>query len=170
MIYLGIDTGLGGAIAYYDAAAGDLLGIDDMPVDRVAVGKVERGRISATRLLAMLKPLAGAKAFVERPEARPLRGVNKKDGTTLLRRPGSAGMLAFGESYGVVYCALIACGIAVVEVRPGKWKRGAGVPAGKDEARRIASQRFPRWSGNFMRKKDNGRAEAALLGAWGSKQ
>jgi hypothetical protein len=119
-------------------------------------------------LVAMLKPMAGAKAYLEEPEARPMRGVNKKDGTTTLRQPGAAGMLAFGKSYGIVYCALIACGIAVVEIRPGAWKRGAGVPAGKDAARHIAAQRFPRWAGNFMRVRDDGRAEASLLSEYGA--
>lgn len=48
-------------------------------------------------------------------------------------------------------------------VRPQVWKKYFNLPACKDRAREKAAQRFGQWAGLFNRKKDDGRAEAALL-------
>lgn len=173
-LIVGIDTGLQGAIAFLDAATRNLLGIEDMPVDRVTVGastkaKTVRGRVSAVAVVALLKGMEGH-AFLERPEARPLRGRDRATGAITLRQPGAAGMLAFGESYGVVYCACIAAGLRVTEVRPGSWKREMSISGDKDEARRRACELFPTWASYFARVKDDGRAEAALLALWGAER
>jgi crossover junction endodeoxyribonuclease RuvC len=79
------------------------------------------------------------------------------------------GAFMFGEGYGIVHCAVIANGMVLTEVRPGIWKKAMGVGGDKDEARRRASELFPLFKSYFVRKMDDGRAEAALLALWGAR-
>ena len=162
-LVLGIDVGISGAVAYLSWPEGELLDIEDMPTDRVTVSNKTRNRVSDVRFLALL-PQGGAHAFIERPEGRPMRGKDKRTGQTVLRTPGAAGMLAFGESFGIVRCACTAKGLAVTEMRPGAWKSAMVVSGDKDEARRRAAELAPRMAAKFARKGDDGRAEAYLLG------
>jgi crossover junction endodeoxyribonuclease RuvC len=171
MIIVGIDIGLEGAISFYDAEERSLLAVKDMPVDRVALANgATRGRLNDRLVLNVLSRAKGAHAFLERPEARPMRGRDKATGAITLRQPGAAGMLAFGEGYGIVHCACTANGMALTEVRPGIWKRSLGVSGDKDDARRRAMELFPQWADFFRRKKDDGRAESALLALYGARQ
>lgn len=165
LLVVGIDVGLEGAIAFLNDDG--LLGIEDMPVDRVTVGEKVRGRISDVRLLHVLSSGVGAQAFIERPEGRPMRSRDKMTGQTVLRQPGAAGMLSLGESFGITRCACVAQRMSVTEIRPGEWKRGMGVPGDKDEARRRAAEMFPNFARMFALKKWDGRAEAALMALWG---
>ena len=172
-LFIGCDPGASGAIAFYDADVDDLLALHDMPIDKVEIGGKERSRVADRALLTMLwfnGQSRGAKVFLEIPEARPLRGRNKQDGSIILRTPGAAGMLSLGMNYGALRMACIANMLSVQEVRPGAWKRSMGMTSSKDESRRIAADRFPQWARNFERKKDDGRAEAAMIAVWGSRQ
>jgi len=169
-LVVGFDIGLQGAIGFYDSDLRILLKVVDMPVDRFTVGGKVRGRVSDVRLLLELAGTRGGHAFLERPEARPMRGRDKNTGGTVLRTPGAACMLAFGEGYGMVHCACVASGLALTEVRPGVWKRDMGVSGDKDEARRRAMEMFPTFASEFVRVKDDGRGEACLIAVWGSRQ
>jgi crossover junction endodeoxyribonuclease RuvC len=170
MLYIGIDPGLTGAIAFYDSGLHDLVALHKMPVDRVEVNEKNRGRINEHYLLDYFRGLAGALAVIERPEIRPLKTRNKQDGTLTARKPGAAGMFAFGEGYGIVRMGLIACGIRLVEIRPNAWKARMRVRGGKDESRRIAAETFPAWAQNFKNKNSDGPAEAALMAVWGHRE
>ena len=165
-VVLGIDPGATGAISIL--VEGVLVAVEDMPTDQVQVGAHLRSRVSAHRLWAILSSAKGAHVFVERPEARPLRGRDKATGQTVLRQPGAAGMLAFGEGYGMLVMGCVAAGMVLTELRPGAWKRAAGVAASKDDARRRAADTFPRQAHLFARKRDDGRAESALLAVYGA--
>jgi hypothetical protein len=167
-VYIGVDAGLTGALSGYDPASRDLLFCHDMPTDKVAVNGKERNRLSAIRLLHLLGPWRGSKAIIEHPEIRPMKTRNKQDGSFRERTPGAQGMFSFGEAYGITLAVLVTSGLFVVEVRPYIWMKGMGVGAGKDEKRRIAAQRYPRWADDFMRVKDDGRAESALIAEWAS--
>ena len=165
-VVLGIDPGATGAIAIL--ADGDLVAVEDMPIDQVQVGAHLRSRISAHRLWSILGSARGAHVFIERPEARPLRGRDKATGQTVLRQPGAAGMLAFGEGYGMLVMGCVAAGMVLTELRPGAWKRAAGVAAAKDDARRKSADTFPRQAHLFARKKDDGRGDSVLLAVYGA--
>jgi hypothetical protein len=166
-VIVGIDVGQTGAIGFLDAATGDLLGVEDMPADKVEGPKGStRLRVSDIRLLVLLRGLQGH-AFIERPEGRPIAFRDKKDGSRQTRQPGAAGMLSLGESFGIARCACTAAGLALTEVRPGKWKGALGVGAEKDESRRRATEMWPGWQAMFTRKMDHDRAEAALIGHYG---
>jgi crossover junction endodeoxyribonuclease RuvC len=66
---------------------------------------------------------------------------------------------------------LAALSIPAVHIAPAAWKRGVGIPPGKegakDAARSEAIRRWPGKAGLFARVKDDGRAEAALIATAG---
>ncbi len=171
MLIIGVDTGAAGAFAALND--GELIGVWDMPVDKVLVGKTHRSRVSPHRVIEIVgqwwdkDPLA----FIERPMARPMMASDKQTGqTTRGRTPGAAGMLAMGESYGVVLGILAAYRFALTEMRPGIWTKAVGAGSSKDDHRRRACYLFPKHSASFSRVKDDGRADAALIAYYGWQQ
>lgn len=168
-LILGVDVGVSGAIAFL-STGGDLLAVEDMPVDVVAVGKGKRSRVAIPRLLAILRGASGAHAFVEQPTYRPMTRPDSQTGIPVTAHMGVAGAGAFGESYGCVLASLVASGCSLTEVRPGVWSRAIGLKGGKDDSRRFAGNLFPSQSGLFLRKKDDGRADASNIGYYGLRQ
>jgi len=168
-LVIGVDTGVGGAIAFL-TPDGDLLDVVDMPVDRIQVGKHARSRMSPPRLLAVLKGAAAGHAFLEQPTYRPMKRRDPKTGKIVEAQMGVAGAGAFGESYGVLLMGVVASGCSYEEVRPGVWGRAIGLKGGKDDARRMAARLFPAHADRFARVKDDGRADAALIGWWGARE
>ena len=165
-LVIGVDPGATGAIAIL-SPDGQLLAVDDMPVDTVQVGKHSRSRVSYHRLAALLSGAAGAQAFIELPQFRPM---NKRDPETGEVKPTSMGVMgagAFGISYGLTAGALMAAGCALTEVSAGVWDRAIGLKGGPDDSRRMAASLFPAMAGLFARKKDKDRSDAALLGWYG---
>lgn len=66
--------------------------------------------------------------------------------------------------------ALTAMGFDVQTVTPATWKKGvklAGKQYTKDDSREAASRTFPALKDNLRLKKHHGRAEAALIAAYG---
>jgi hypothetical protein len=167
-LILGCDPGATGAIAFL-TPSGDLLAVEDIPVDKIAVGKGKRSRVAIPRLLALLRGAAGAHAFIEQPQYRPMRKPNAQTGVPETSHMGVAGAGAFGETYGAILACMVASGCAVTEVRPGVWGRSIGLKGGKDDARRMAGNLFPASSGLFARVMDHNRADGALLGYYGSR-
>lgn len=145
----GCDPGLTGAVAATD---GMNVAVWDMPVLQV---KKKRelcipelaGWLSRDRnALGILKP---SRLYLERVAARPGQGV--------------VSMFRFGESFGIIRGICGALSIPVELVTPSHWKRVMRVPSGKDGGRFRAMEEFPRDHELFKRKKDHGRADAALL-------
>jgi crossover junction endodeoxyribonuclease RuvC len=75
----------------------------------------------------------------------------------------------FGMNFGTIKGVCGGLRIPFSLVTPGKWKRDLGLKADKDQARARAAQLWPGAAAHFARKKDDGRAEAALIALWGSK-
>jgi crossover junction endodeoxyribonuclease RuvC len=74
----------------------------------------------------------------------------------------------FGRSRGVVEGILGACGVTASLITPAAWKRTVGLSvASKDAARSEAIRRWPNHAALFARTKDDGRAEASLIGVAG---
>lgn len=143
---LGIDPGASGAFALLE---GDqLLGINDMPTIMVK----GRARVSAAMVADVIASHQPNQVVLEDVGAMPGQGVSS--------------MFSFGRGVGVLEGVIAALGYPLVMVRPAKWKRDAGVPADKDAARQMAMRLWPEYSNMFARKKDDGRAEAALLARW----
>lgn len=151
---IGIDIGAKGALALL-SSEGELIEIADMPV--LNDGPKGRPAVNAPLLADLVYRWRAGHAFVELVGARP--------------GEGAVGAFAFGRSRGVVEGVLGACGVPATHIAPGSWKRTVGLPAGKDRvkdaARGEAIRRWPERAALFSRVKDDGRAEAALIGIAG---
>lgn len=143
---LGIDPGAGGALALLE---GDrLLYAADMPTMMLK----GRAKVMPGGLVDLIVAWKPDQIALEDVGAMPGQGVTS--------------MFSFGRSVGILEGVIAALGYPLVMVRPATWKRAAGVPADKDAARLMATRLWPDQAAMFARKKDDGRAEAALLARW----
>lgn len=147
-----IDPGNEGAIAWL-TDRGELVHIEDMPVIEVTSGKSKRKRITPAAIARMFALRRPVHVFLEQVGTRP--------------GEGAVGAFAFGRGFGAIEGVLAGMAIGYTLVRPDVWKRGMRVPADKGQARYRATQMFPAMADKFLRAKDDGRAEAAIIGAWG---
>ena len=150
---LGIDPGMGGALAIYSATS--FICVHDMP-------KSIDGGIDPVALAGMVDRLNRAypnsTAVVERVSSMPRQ----------------AGAFAFGLSTGIIHGCLASHGIPFELVSPSVWKAKMGLTRFPDEtyaqnktrARALAAQLFPALASQFKRVKDDGRAEAMLLAVY----
>lgn len=140
---MGVDPGATGAVGFYLPSVPDKIGAEDMPT---------AGRdVDAPQLARIIRKFGPAIAIVEQVNSMPGQGV--------------ASTFRFGRSYGTALGVIGALEIPCVFVPPSKWKRHFGLPADKEAARALAIQLWPS-SAHFERKKDHGRAEAALIARW----
>lgn len=143
---IGIDPGLTGAIAVL-SETGELLMAVDMPAFQIG-GK---NKIDVHGLGNELKDYArNSRAVIELVSSQPKEGV--------------VSAFSFGFATGAVHGAIGSLGIPLETVTPAKWKRYFRIPKDKDAARQLAVRKWPH--GPFSRKKDAGRAEAALIALW----
>lgn len=148
---LGIDIGAAGALAVL-SPDGDLIEVADMPI--LHDGPKNRATVNGPLLSELVYRWHATEAFVEHVSARP--------------GEGAVGAFAFGRSRGVVEGVLAACGVTCKFITPASWKRAVGLTlASKDAARSEAIRRWPGHASLFARVKDDGRAEAALIGIAG---
>lgn len=153
MILIGIDLGLGGAVAVFDD--GEPFGLHDMPVLDVGAGKKTKREYNLAELSNLLKKHTDGEkrvlAILEKVHAMPGQGVSS--------------MFKFGFGAGAVEGVLAALQIPYEKVAPVRWKKVMMGDMGKDKdaARQRAIQLFPDMSQQMSRKKDHGRAEALLL-------
>lgn len=159
--FIGIDPGLSGAIAVIEN--GDLY-VFDMPVLEYDIsGKKKRKELNVGKLAGLLD-VANCQAYLE--------GVAGMPGM------GGTQMFAFGQSYGMTKAALALKGVPYEIISPQKWKnyfglkktRGMTTSEFKTLSRELAMQKFPARAERFKRKKDDGRAEAALIALYGLEQ
>ena len=142
MLILGCDPGASGALALLDGL--DLVGVEDMPVMDT--------HVDAAALGAIISRWSPDAAMVELVGAMP--------------RQGLSSTFKFGVSFGRLTGVLSALHIPVHYVTPGKWKKHFRLSSEKEESRAYAIRMWPS-SDAFRRKKDHGRAEAALLARYG---
>jgi crossover junction endodeoxyribonuclease RuvC len=147
----GIDPGFTGALAFLNPATGKIVDVMDVPVIETKTGKRRVDVWTLAKRVDVMAEYVEA-AALEAPGAMPGQGVSS--------------MFRFGETCGIIEGVLVANFIKLHRVAPAKWKRDLNVPAGKDEARALASRLWPDSAGLWARKKDDGRAEAALLARW----
>jgi crossover junction endodeoxyribonuclease RuvC len=149
--FVGIDPGLNGAIAYFDTTEGHL-SIVDMPtfeVKRNNKMKREVSPIGVAHAMGLARKVDGV--ILERVGAMPGQGVTS--------------VFSFGRSFGILEGVLASERIPFTIVTPQEWQKAAGVRGGKDGSRMRAGELFPNYANLFARKKDDGRADAALM-AW----
>jgi hypothetical protein len=149
----GCDPGLSGALAWVDDE-GYLIDAIDMPVVRVR----EKNKISASALASIMSRHPIDRVTIEGVGAMPRMGT---------KGPAAMGTTsAFNFGYGAGLLEGVATGLGLpVEIIPAAvWKRKAGVPADKGAVLEMAQRQW--LSDKFRRKKDDGRADAALLARW----
>lgn len=142
---LGVDPGVSGAVAFYFPARPDLIAAEDVPV--------AGGEIDAATLAQRINQLAPSVAIIEQVGAMPKQGVSST--------------FKFGMAYGTVRGVVQALGIPMHLVTPTRWKKHFRLDADKEKARALALRLWPE-TRHFSRKKDHGRAEAALLARFGA--
>jgi len=143
---VGIDPGLSGAVAFYFPHAPAMIAAEDMPV--------MDGRVNAVELARMIEQM--------RPDGAVIELVGAMLGQ------GLSSTFKFGIAFGIVSGIISALKIPVHYITPTKWKKHYSLSADKEQSRRRAIELWPDHSALFKRKKDHGRAEAALLARYGA--
>jgi crossover junction endodeoxyribonuclease RuvC len=158
-IYIGVDPGMKGALAFYDPVANDL--------DVYAMPTFHRTRTSGRGLnvldLIQLARIIDNQIGWDRKASVWIEMVHSKPGE------GVSSAFNFGFGTGALHGLFAAHFLPIQIIAPVKWKRALACPADKDAARERASQLFPRHAQNWPLAKDDGKAEAALIALYGSK-
>jgi Holliday junction resolvasome RuvABC endonuclease subunit len=141
---MGVDPGVSGAVAFLFLGDMDLMVID-LPV---ADGQVDA--ISLARIVSNMNPTM---AIIEKVHSMPKQGV--------------ASTFKFGLAYGMVIGVVDASKIPLRFVAPSVWKKEFGLGPDKEQARALALRLWPDHLECFAKKKDHGKAEAALIARYG---
>lgn len=147
---IGIDPGVSGAVAILDGTK--LVDVFDMPTEIITVNRKQKKRINANELAAAFGEYTPERVVIEDVHAMPGQGVTS--------------MFAFGQALGIVHGVAACFTDQVVTVGPRVWKRHFKLDANKGGSRQYAKERWPDMERYFKRIKDDGRAEAALIGLW----
>jgi crossover junction endodeoxyribonuclease RuvC len=150
MKILGIDPGIHGGLAIIDVingAAPQLIDAIDVPI----VGVKAKERVDALGIRAWIeahKPIDHV--VIERAGSMPKQGV--------------ASTFKYGRAVGALEAVIALGGIPLTVLEPAVWKRRHGLyGADKETSRQRALQLFPAAHALLARRKDHGRAEAALI-------
>jgi crossover junction endodeoxyribonuclease RuvC len=139
---IGIDPGLTGALASWD---GTDFHVTDMPI--------LDGRVDDHRLADVLTAWGRVDLVVlEEVSTRP--GLSAK------------AVLTTGINWGIVFATIGALERPRRIIRPQTWTKALEVGADKDAHRAAARRLFPDHADLFARKRDDGRADAALIAWW----
>jgi len=152
-VILAIDPGASGALCFFNTTQG-VLDIVDMPTVEVKRGNKDKREISPQMLSALISARKPSTAILERVGAMPGQG--------------SSSMYQFGRGVGMVEGVLAALHIPTEYVTPQAWQKAVNARSGKDGNRQRAAELFPAYAHLFARKKDDGRADAALMAYWGA--
>jgi len=151
---LGIDPGYGGAIAVVQVSNLNIIYLADMPVIRYRSASRKSGyktRIDVVGVRAMLDPYRDQIGVcgLENPGPRPKQGL----GSTY----------DFAKGCGQIHGVMVGLEIVVQECNPTGWKLALGLSYKKEDSIKLANEVFPMYAKLWKLKKDNDRAEAALL-------
>jgi len=157
MKILGIDPGAvsGGCaiVLINDGAAPQLVDAIDLPT----IGIKAKQRVDVLALRTWIEQHKPDQAVIERGQAMP--------------RQGASSGFKFGRGCGALEAAIQLLEIPMMIIEPTAWKKTHRLH-GKDKegARQLALQLFPSAHAWLARKKDHGRAEAALIALYGAHQ
>ena len=157
---IGIDPGLSGAVAFlnYDGTLRAVLDLPTLTVKKKTVFAVST--FAGQMQLSSFERFRAPRVYLEAVHAMPVQ-----NGFSL------------GRTLGQIHGVLVALGYDVVLVPPQTWKFNVGLNAvpgatmkdRKNASRELAMKLFPDHTQLFKRAKDDGRAEAALIGWYGFK-
>ncbi len=158
---LGIDPGFSGALAYLDIDTHEL-DIYDVPTTEsyiVIKSKTRRRRHINVKALAMIVDGYATDtvvAMIEEVGPRPQEGVSS--------------VFRFGYGAGMLAGVIGANHIPAFYSPPAVWKSAMGLTSDKDLSRSVATRHFPQFAHYFLRAKDDGRAESAMLALFGAEK
>lgn len=157
-VILAADPGVSGAIALLIDAG--LEEVEDMPTFELEIGGKKRRRIDPYSLEGLIRTMLSShvESLDELHIILEEVGPRPKDGTV--------GAFTFGEAYGLFQGITAGMRLPLRYVRPQQWKKALKLRRGKDASRQRAMELFPTFRDQFARVKDDGRAEAALIGYW----
>lgn len=144
-----IDPGLSGAVAFLYPETASRVSVHDMPT--------VNGEVDPFALSTLIQQYGPSHAIIEQVGPMPRDGVRQA--------------WRFSAAYTTARNVVALLKIPVKFVTPATWKKSMhlpGGPEGKEASRAKALQCFPACANSFARKKDHGRAEAALLAKYGS--
>jgi crossover junction endodeoxyribonuclease RuvC len=138
---------LSGALAIVEPINGIpmLVDVTDMPV----TGTGTKARIDAIAAAEWIAKYAVSAAFIERAQAFPGQG--------------STSGFVYGRSVGSIETVVALLRIPYSFIEAAGWKRKLHLGKDKELARARVLQLFPAHHALFARKRDHGRAEAALI-------
>ncbi len=150
---IGIDPGFTGAIAFLKDDKDFDLGYDlciwDMPVRTIGNKKQVNAKELVRRLKNCNTPKLTRYVVIEDVHSMPEQGV--------------ASTFRFGYNAGILLGIFEALEIKILKVRPCVWKPAMNLDRDKKKSLALAKKIFPAYKSYFLRAKDDGRAEAALL-------
>ena len=151
-IYLGIDPGKKGAVAYVTVEGGKT-GIIDMPL-------LENGSPSSEELKNFI--LSSIKGF---DLTKALVIIEKQQS---MHKQGVVSTFTTAYGYGKLIATLEMMGIPFIEIRPAKWKKKLNLSKDKQQSVDLAHQLYPHETyfgprGGLL----DGRAEAILMAYYG---
>lgn len=149
--FLGIDPGLSGGIAFV-SRTGEVHAFDMPVVEYEIAGKKKRREVDVSRLSRIITKYPVRECCLEAVWGMAGRGASE---------------FTFGQSYGMVKAALTLSSIPYLLIAPQKWKNFYGLSSDKEGSRAKATELFPDFKDLWSRKKDDGRAEALLIGNYG---
>tara|TARA_B100001750_G_C15167169_1_gene427401 strand:+ start:85 stop:567 length:483 start_codon:yes stop_codon:yes gene_type:complete len=152
MIIAGVDPGLSGGLAFLNSRDYRLATFD-MPILEMTKSKKKKRFVDCAFLGSYFSEFRPDRCYVEQVGAMPGQGVTS--------------MFNFGRAVGSIDGIAGALLIPIHYVTPRQWKKHFGLVAAKDASRARAAQIFPANSADFKLKKNDGRAEAALIAEWG---
>jgi hypothetical protein len=151
---LAIDPGITGAFCLL--SRDHVLMLDDLPTHTSQRGRTAKIRAELD-LHTLRERLTGCQAighcYLEQVDARPGQGV--------------VSMFRFGQSLGGLYGLLVGLALPVSFVRPQQWQKHHSVGPSPDAARQRAVQLYPKLAPLLQQKRDQHRADAVLLAAFG---
>jgi Holliday junction resolvasome RuvABC endonuclease subunit len=149
MKILGVDPGVHGGLAIVaidNSAAPKLVDAIDIPV----AGTGAKERVDVLALRAWLATHRPHHALIERAQAMP--------------KQGASSGFKYGRAVGAIEGVIACCEIPLTIVEPSMWKKFHQLRGSDKEAgRQRALQLFPAAHALLARRRDHGRAEAALI-------
>jgi hypothetical protein len=147
-LVLGVDPGFKGALCFYDYVKKEVKDIYDMPTTLKENGKTQLDLVKLAWIIDLYSTDT-LFAIIEDVGPRPKEGV--------------VSVFSFGFGTGAVHGVVSAHYIPIHIVKPSIWKMLTGLSSSKNLSRERATTLFPQHTHRFIRKKDDGRAESALL-------
>ncbi len=159
-LILGVDPGFKGALALYNPIQKTCISIKDTPL----LPK-QKNEIDLFQLAQFISIYANEIKFavIERVSA-----MTYVDRHGEVRGQGARASFEFGRTVGVMQGMIASYNIPVVLVHPAAWKSAMGLSSDKQQSLTKAAKMFPLYRSYFIRKKDDGRAEAILLAVFAS--